>query len=225
MGGETKKKMNTKILVALVIGIALVGLTGAASAQDDNAVFQYSEQTSMLVGVGNFVGQGQDQLAWIDGGNGNLVMQGCLQDALAVGWNNDILQGTGQYAHLYSDASYAGQFSEQGAYVFGEDNFAGQLAGQVIEMGGFFNAAVQSNDQNIGIVGAGNDVGQVGLQTATVAPFDQGFLNGAFQQGTQGALVIGDDNLVGQIYTQDTVLMGVANLDFQTVNQGVVITP
>ena len=95
--------MNTKIIVALVIGIALVGLTGAASAQDDNDVFQYSEQTSTLVGVMNFVGQGQDQLAWIHGGTGNDVDQICLQDAFAFGEFNAIEQVTDQFADLYSD--------------------------------------------------------------------------------------------------------------------------
>ena len=217
--------MNTKIIVALVIGIALVGLTGAASAQNVNDVTQYSKQCSTLIGVNNFAGQGQTQIAGITGGNGNVVDQFCFQDADAFGGNNDILQGTEQLACLYSDDSYAGQLSEQGANVVGLSNLASQFVGETIIMGGHDNSAIQLNDQTIDIGGAWNTVVQGGQQTATVAPFDFGSWNVAFQNATQSACVVGLDNVVGQGYLQGTVLMGVGNIDIQTVNQEVTITP
>ena len=88
IGGETKKKMNTKILVALIIGITLVGLTGAASACETSTSSIYYEFVKTIEGqgigvVGNSLDGIESTAGWDQGFGERAIIQNTLVDVKA----------------------------------------------------------------------------------------------------------------------------------------------
>ena len=144
--------MNTKILVALVIGIALVGLTGAASAccgygSDHNTVYQKTESCSALIGQGNGATQTSSIYAAISGDSDyNYVKQEIEQCALAIGKKNTLFQTANQnveidaYYNKDSDYNTVYQKISQAELAFGKRNRLTEVAGQ--------DTSIKSSDWN-----------------------------------------------------------------------------
>ena len=156
--------MNTKIIVALVIGMALVGLTGAATAT--NNIEQETTSLGLMIGNDNMLSQWswQEAAIWGDSED-NLINQNITQFALGIGNGNSGTQKAMQDAWIESsDEQFINQTIDQFqlAFALDEDEVCDCLGLSVppdvcepcdILEEGCWNDATQDDTQIAAIVG------------------------------------------------------------------------
>ena len=189
--------MNTKIIVALVIGMALVGLTGAATAV--NNIEQQTTSLGLMVGNDNILSQWSLLEAGIFGDcEDNLINQNVTQFALGIGNGNTLEQEATQIANILNgnDNNIDQQILQAGV-AFGEWNSGLQIAMQ--------DARIENSDEQF----INQTIDQFQLAFAldedevcdclTPPPVDcdpcevleDGCFNGATQDDSQFAVIIG----------------------------------
>lgn len=197
--------MNTKIIVALVIGMALFGLTGAATAT--NNIEQETTSLGLMVGNDNILSQWswQEAAIWGDSED-NLINQNLIQFALGIGDGNTLTQEAAQYADIVNaQENNIDQQILQAGIAFGVGNSGTQKAMQ--------DAWIESSDEQF----INQTIDQFQLAFAldedevcdclglSVPPdvcepcdiLEEGCYNGATQDDTQIAIIVGGDPCEG----------------------------
>lgn len=145
--------MNTKIIVALVIGMALFGLTSAVSAcdcnKDKNLIVQTTDSCGLMIGTSNMLTQNSDLTAAIYDGKKNEIYQTVDQCALAIGTGNVLKQYATQKAFIMdAKENIIDQDITQAEIAFGRGNKLTQKAAQLaIIDGSNKNKILQDIDQ------------------------------------------------------------------------------
>lgn len=142
--------MNTKIIVALVVGMALFGLTSAVSAScgggqqcqgDENVITQTTDSCGLMIGTSNILTQNSALTAAIYDGKHNEIYQTVDQCALAIGTGNTLEQYATQKAFIMeAKRNIIDQDITQSEIAFGKKNTLTQRATQL--------AIIDSSDKN-----------------------------------------------------------------------------